>query len=311
MKLKSIVTVFIISAIFLFLFWNIKSNWQLIIGHNWMFSPTSIFLVLIFLLPIYLINATSWHLINVALGSTLTYTGNLKVWLYSNLGRFLPGTIWQYAGRIYLASSQGISKPLTTTALIAEAIFNLLAGVIVVFLSLLFTSIEINKNVLQLLTIVAIILVPVILILSNNKIISILIKLIGKLLKYKDIEIRPLPFRSIPVLLFSYLLQFVFGGLTLFFLSKMAIDLPINLYPVFIGIFAISWLLGYISFVSPSGIGIQELSLAGLLSIYMPFSIAIVVAIIFRVTLLIAELLTIGALQLSGLISPVKVKNLK
>lgn len=298
MTAKTLLTYILIFGIFIFLIFNVATNYDSITAYEWRISFWSILTVSVFLLPIYLINASSWHFVNLALGSNLEYKKNLKIWLYSNLGRILPGVIWQYTGRLYLSSSVGVPKSLTITALIIEAIFNLSAGVIIVFSILLFTNFTLYNNTLLIVTLFLCVLLPCIFLLNNHQFMSRIMVIFSKLFKVKNIEVKYLSIKWIPILLSSYTLQFIFGGSVLFFLCRMIVDLPISAYPVFIGIFASSWLLGYISIFSPSGLGVQEISLAGLLSIYMPFSIGVLVAITFRVLLVISELITITFLQL-------------
>ncbi len=289
------ITSYLLVGLFLgFLIINISNNWSTIVSFKWHFKSFSLVLMTVCLLPLYLINATSWHLVTKALGFNLSYGQNIKIWLYSNLGRFVPGAIWQYAGRLYLTHKEGILKSLAATALGVEVIFNLSAGLLTVLVTIIFWGLPIAKTSTLLILLIACFLVFAILLLKNKHLLNKLTELINKLSKnqVKTKEIS-LPLKWIPILLCSYLLQFVLGGSVLFFLSRTAVDLPFNLYPLFIGLFAAGWLVGYISIFSPGGLGVQELSLAGLLSAYMPFTIATVIAVIYRLLIFTTEIVTV------------------
>lgn len=273
MNLKKIASLIIIFSAFGFLIFNIYKNWQTVITHSWHLKSSDVMLLLGFLSIVYLVNATSWHLLMRALGINLSYLKNLKIWLYSNTARLIPGIIWQYGSRVVLASSEGINKKLVSSALIIELSFILTTGLICILVGAYFWDLNLYFDLRFLL-----LLVPIL---------PLLILIVTKIAKIY------LPLTWVPVLFLSYLLQFIVDGSVLFYLSRAAVDLSLNLYPVFVSIFALSWLLGYISFFAPAGLGIQEVTMATLLSFYMPFPVASIVAIAFRLVLYVSEGLTL------------------
>jgi hypothetical protein len=53
--------------------------------------------------------------------------------------------------------------------------------------------------------------------------------------------------------------------------------------PVIVGIFAIAWVVGFVSVLTPSGLGVMEGSLTLLLSFYFPVYVAAIIALLTRV----------------------------
>lgn len=298
--LKKIIPYFIVGAIFIFLAGSVIKQWDVISSISWRFNLLNFCILIIFLVPVYAVNALSWHLVTKALGSHIEYMKNFQIWTFSNAGRFLPGSIWQYAGRVYLAGLAGMSRIQATTAVAVEALFTLLLGFLVILATLIFwrlpTGVVQNRELLIATAILGILFFAVILgLLSNEKASTSIIKLLKKLTgKIGEVESIKVPVRFLPLLACSFFLQFLLGGLILFFLSRIIIDLPFSLIPVFIGIYAASWLLGYISFFAPSGLGVQEITLATLLSPYMPFPLAAAIAILFRLSFLSSEVLALA-----------------
>lgn len=295
MSLRRITLVFI-SVIFGFLFWNIYRNWPTIKSFPWIFHYQNLVLLIIFLLPIYAINAFSWHLLLKALGAKTSYLKNFRIWVFSNYGRFLPGVIWQYAGRVYLSSQAGIPKTIVTTAVVFEALLTIIVAALVILISLLILPLPVqlqesqNFFIAVAFTAFGLLLITLFL-LSNEKFFIKVLFCLQKITKKVDITLIKIQIikKLLPVLIFSFFLEFLFGGSVLFFLSRFAVALPFSSYPLFIGIYAASWLLGYITFFAPSGLGVQEITLAGLLSFYTPFPIASVIAVAFRISLMTSE----------------------
>ena len=307
---KKIVSIILIGAIFGFLLWNILQNWGVVRAFPWHFNTIDVVLLVIVSFLIYPIDAFSWHRIVNALGANTNYLTNLKIWVFSNAARFIPGVVWQYAGRVYLANRSGIPKLISTTALILEALFTVGVAALLVAVTVMFGMLPFQldgvRNLLMPLIMISALTVTVVLfalsnerfanrILSFNLTRSLINKFVGKQNRLARIRLSPV---IIPVIIVSFLLQFIAGGSALFFLVRNAVDLSLALYPLFIGIYAFAWLSGYLTFFSPSGLGIQDLVLAALLSLYMPFAIASVVAIIFRVLLLVVEVSTLLVIPL-------------
>jgi uncharacterized membrane protein YbhN (UPF0104 family) len=58
---------------------------------------------------------------------------------------------------------------------------------------------------------------------------------------------------------------------------------------IMMGIFSISWLLGYYVFIFPSGLGIREGVQVYLLSYFFPPSISIVIALVCRIWMTLGD----------------------
>ena len=115
--------------------------------------------------------------------------------------------------------------------------------------------------------------------------------LIYKLSKYsKKITISQFKMRIWQVLsLFSiFILWWFFYGLGLIFIVKA---LSLNINPIYlIGINTASWLLGYLSFLTPSGLGVREVAMVFFLKSKISVALAGSVSIISRLVFVIAEL---------------------
>lgn len=274
----------------------ITQNWQQLVNLRFRGSSLDLILLVLSAAVIYLTNSLSWHLITKALGMKLSYWDNLQVWVLSNVSRFIPGAIWQYAGRIYLAGEKGMSKTVAAACLQIEALFTLFAGSLVILL-ILNSWVPPDGFSVQLMSLLTFGLTALfLLVFTNRGMLKIFSHLLEKILK-KEIYLEQiaLPLPWLPTILASFLMQFVVDGAVLFFLTRNLVDLPLNLYPIFIAVFAISWMTGYLSFFAPSGLGVQEVTMTALLILFLPIpaALAVVVAVLFRLVLLISEISTV------------------
>lgn len=293
MRYKKLISPLLVSIIFFILGNNILKNWSAITHYHWQFNFFNSLALLFLLVGIYFVNGLSWFLVYRSMGIKITYFKSLKILLLGNVARFIPGGVWQYASRAFLAKQEKIDGSITATAILIETIFTLSVGVILVSTIGLFWRLPVSYKSLELLLSIIFLLILIVFLLRNKKFTSYLLKIIQKFTRKGKITSINIPPHWVVILGISYLLQFLIDGSVLFFLISNVIVINFQDFFAVIGIFTISWLLGFISFFAPSGLGVQEITLAGMLSFYIPLSLAPFIAIIFRVVLLISEALMI------------------
>lgn len=294
MTVKKTLSYALVISIFGFLLWNIFTSWQTISSFSWRFKPQDAFLLLAVLVPIYLINAYAWHLVTRAIGGKVSFAKNLKVWMLSNLGRFLPGGFWQYAGRVHLLSKEGPSKTVAAAAVFVEGFFNLSVGALLALFFLTSLQLSVEGEGLRWILLIFVFLPLAFAVLSSERVATTLVHFLQKFTGRGNVlKTVRLPFRWVPFLGAAFFFQYFFAGTALFLLTRGAVDISFSLLPVFIGIFAASWLLGYITLFAPGGLGVQEASIAILLSPYIPFPVASILAVLFRILLLVSEVLVL------------------
>jgi hypothetical protein len=86
-----------------------------------------------------------------------------------------------------------------------------------------------------------------------------------------------------------YLLGWLAGGSILYFLAKSVSPVSLAFLPACWGFVALSGVVGTLAFFLPGGVGAREISLSLLLSSYIPLSVAIALALLFRVWILVGE----------------------
>lgn len=302
MRTRQFFSAILISLIFGFLFFNILYNWGTLRSFPWHFKSGNIALFILLLLPLYLLNVLCWHLVTRALGANIGYLSNFRIWMLSSFTRFIPGGFWQYPGRVLLLSREGVSRALSATCVVLETLLVFSACLALVVLLVLFSGLEsVFSGRQTFLVLVFVLTLLFVFFMTNQRFMSFLLGLMSKLSGDGAATFLKgvyLPLKWVPVLLFVFLLQFFLAGSVLYLLAAAIVDLPIGLLFAFVGVYSASWLVGYIAFFAPAGVGVREASIAGLLSFFMPFSVAVVIAVAFRLALFVSEALILVPLFL-------------
>lgn len=95
-------------------------------------------------------------------------------------------------------------------------------------------------------------------------------------------------------LISGYLLLWGLLGIAFFLFIKSLYPVEVSQLIVVIGIYAVAWSIGFLSLVTPSGLGVREGILSLLLTTVLPPATATLVALLSRLWTLSAELLVTG-----------------
>jgi hypothetical protein len=284
---KSLSTV-IILIIFYFLLSTLLENWDEFSKNIHNFNPLYLLLSIIFLIFFYLIHSYIWKDILKELGYRLSFIKTLKIRSLSEIGRYTPGKIWHVLGRIYFSKKVKIPTATTIVSMVIETLLMIFSTTIL-FLIFIKNIQEIN---LTYLLIILITIFFIILIIKSKRFNKILNKILFKL--NKTSEPIKISISSLSLLKFFgyYLISWSAIGVAFFYSIKLFYpSLSFIEIPTMISIFAISWVLGFISLLTPGGLGVREGVMTILLANYVTLSIAIVSPIIMRFLTIFVELI--------------------
>jgi len=231
--------------------------------------------------------AFAWLLIANRLGITLGLRRDLKAFFFSNLAKRIPGMVWYLAGRAYLYRTADGGIWVATTGTMLENSLLLLGGLLLALI-VLPRQFGLN-NVWILFALAAVILISLVLSLRPSTLWE-----FAQLLQLKD-KIRPTIVLRIPtwdiLLWFTlYMLVWIVGGLAFHcFVAAFYPALTLASFPFTLGVSTAYSLSGLIAFLLPAGLGIKELTGVYLLSRLLPMPLAIVIVLLFRIKLLLAE----------------------
>lgn len=240
-------------------------------------SPIKIIAVFLLFLGHFYMRVFSWRSIVSFLGANIRKQDSLPVWFFSEATRYIPGNIWSFASRAYLAQRKGVSTTISILILPIEII-------VVIITTSVLSSYAIIKTIEKL---------PLDLTFYIGILIS-LVTLIGVFLLYKRIKkiLRKLfnltlnPKEFLTIVLFQTL-SWSFYSIGVVVLVN---DLPhLNLF-LLLSSTLLAWLIGYLSIITPMGLGVREGAFVLLTGQQIGIGQATVVAVLSRTILIVAEL---------------------
>lgn len=283
--------VIIILLIFYFLIKSLVANWTQVKDFDWRFNYP--LLILSFMLQIaalfWLVQIWRWILRHT--GSSVSYFKLFKVWFFANLGRYLPGKVWQFLGMIYMLEKRGVPKRNSfSTAILAQS-FSVISGLFisVIFLGASLYSQFFSKN--PALVIAGVIFGLAILVLvCYPKVLERTLNLGLKILKKEKISLD-LTSKDVIIYVLCYSVSWLLFGLAFLIFVKSMAQASFTMYPSLTGAFAFSVNIGFLALFVPGGIGVREGILVLLLSSLFPLPVATLISLLARLWVTVAELL--------------------
>ncbi len=285
--MKVIKTLFLIAvAYFLIRYFvrNTEDIKELDIRLDW-----GVFLVSMLFYFLYKITlATLWHYITVLNQCNIKLKDAVRVYLYSILGKYIPGKVFMLAARLPAYSDAGIPVRKPTICFFIENVCTLLGAAFLFLISLFFFPNDLLQEYMWF--VVAFIVLFFIMI--NPQIINFLLRRFGKFIKKDDLEI-PMTYGQMFQVVALFIANWFIVGIGFYMLARSIYPVPASQLLYAGGIFGLAAIIGIISIFAPSGIGVREsVIIAGLLLI-VPEQYAVIISVVSRLWGTIAELILI------------------
>ena len=281
----------LIGVIFYFLIRGLLANWGQVKDFDWKFdyylltlSVALQVLTLLWLLKI-------WKSILRRTGSSVTYRKLFKAWFISNLGKYVPGKVWQFLGMLLLLEREGVPKKNTFSTGVLGQTLSVISGLLI---SALFLGSDLYSQILAknpaLIIVLIVFLIGVLALIFYPQLLERAINLALRILK-KDQILLDLKSKNVFLYILSYSLAWLFFGLAFTIFIKAFTPTPLGMYPGLTGAFAFSFNIGFLALFAPGGIGVREGILVLLLGSYFPAPVAILISILSRLWMSLVELL--------------------
>lgn len=247
-------------------------------------SPLEVIASFLFFVGYLCLRALSWRSLIHFLGGSINKLNSLSVWFFSEATRYIPGNIWSFLSRAYLARQKRVSK---NTSLFVLPVEVLTVITITTALSMYAIIKNLEKLPVSFVFYTSLVLPPLTLLG-----IVILQKTIRRTLsRLINLDLNPTEIIKAIILQFASWSLYGLGTIVL-------IDMKVENLPLLFSSALLAWLVGYLSLVTPMGLGVRESAFVILTGGTIGTAQAFVVAVVSRIILIVAELAILGYLAI-------------
>jgi hypothetical protein len=237
--------------------------------------------------------ALIWHLLTLTSHVGIPLPKALAAWFYSQLGKYVPGKVFLYLGRLHFYVREGRPIGPVTVAFGVETIGNFASAIFTVLVAVL----TVDAPALDPYRWVLAAALVVFLIALHPKVIGWLIRIAARVLRRSVFEVT-LTYPQLLRYLGLYVVNWLLFGVALYVFIRSFYPLEFSSILYLTGAFSFAGMMGIVAVFAPSGLGVREGILALFLGQVMPVPVALVVSVASRVWLTVIELGSAGIVYL-------------
>jgi hypothetical protein len=245
-------------------------------------SAVSIGALVVFLF----VASEAWRAWMASLGERIGRRTAFRLFYLSNLGKYLPGGVWNFVGRVGLAQREGISAVRVSISILLEMACQIVAATLIALPTLPFFSAKPSFVGPTTLTITALGLVLA----MHPKIMNLALAIGEKVLR-RSIPRIPTSYVFILRMLLVYSANWLLFCLAFAALARAIVPEPLSSSEVLVivGAFALSYNAGVFAFFLPGGLGVREVALVFLLGSSLASPWPATLALVARCWVLLGE----------------------
>ncbi len=236
----------------------------------------------------YLLQAYGWHLITVSNRAAIPRAQGIRVWFYSLLGKYVPGKVLLWAGRVWPYKRAGHSIKRVTFCFTLEMALQLVAACVITLVALAYSPdsplAEYREVAWGLLVILTVLIHP--------RILEALLNTALRWFRREPVTLEMTTAQAAALLLGYVGNGLVLGGAFCLFVSAMHPVNPDQFLYVSAALL-VAGMAGVLSVFAPAGLGVREGVLMLVLCVIMPKPIVAIIVLAARVWITVGELLCV------------------
>ncbi len=233
--------------------------------------------------------ASLWHYITCINNCSIGYYKAVKTYLFSILGKYIPGKVFMLLARIPAYKEEGVSADKVSVCFLIENGCTVLGASLLFIISIFFFPMEeLNQYKWT-----AFLLIGVFFVCIHPKILNFFLGLLEKISKKKLMRI-PMTYVQMLKVVLLFLLNWLIHGFGFYLLVTSIYPIPLSMCLYVGGIYALSCIIGILAIFSPSGIGVREGIMVLGLQVLMDTNYCMIISIISRLWSEVIELVLIG-----------------
>lgn len=204
----------------------------------------------------------TWRTVLSCWDEHLPFWSAARVWSVSNLGRYVPGKIWQIGAMGAMARELNVSPLAASGSALLGTLVNIAAGCVVALVSgqaLLLVRVAPAMRMIATATVVAAAVSLLTLPFLLPRLAPVVGRIVGKPLQ------ATVPVRAVVYSLVGNALAWLVYGLAFEIFVKGIFGHAIGGYPTYLAVYTSSYLIGYLFLFAPAGVGFRETAMLQLL----------------------------------------------
>jgi hypothetical protein len=267
---RRIISFVLIAAIFIYIGKSTASHWGNLKGRaHTIRIGNFVVAAVMFAMFLFGVRAISWRKILSGFGHRLPLAPAVRIWSTSELARYVPGVIWQVAGRAYLALPYGVSKTVCAASQVLELIIFLLANILVALGCLVFFGFKNVHEQARIWLVAVAAMMPLLMMMLHPKIFYGGFDWVMRRMGKSPLTARIGGFELMKLLLWA-IVGLLWQSLAVFLIVAGPLGLHWSKWWLVTGSYSLAWCAGFLVIASPGGLGVREVVFMEIMKFALP-----------------------------------------
>jgi len=276
LALSAIIVFFLVRYLYL--------SWRGAAAHEWHLRPAPLVLSFVVLLIGQALLAVCWHLIFVVLGVRVSLWASCRGLLLGQLAKYVPGKVLTLVVRVHLMRQGGVREERTMVAQVIEAAALCVSGVLVTAVcGIAAPELLAHRGFYAL-----VFVIPLGLLVMHPTLLQRLVEFAARKLGRPQVRLRA-SYGGLLAVTGCYAAVWIAFGIALYWLSAGVSATSCSVWG-YVGAYALAWVAGFVSFLTPGGLGVREAALAALLGPQLGAAPAVALALLARLWVTVGEI---------------------
>ena len=227
----------------------------------------------------------AWRVILNDAGEPVSAGPARRIFFVSQVAKYLPGSVWNFVAAAEMGADYNISRRRSVTVLLMSILVSVLTGLVLASIAFVFGPSALIGTywwVLLIVPVLLLVLYPPIL----NGLVAKALTMLGR-----DGIGKPFSGKAIATAAaWSTLSWIVAGSQVWLILTGLGNDPIFETYLLTLGGYALAWVVGFLVFFIPAGVGVREVALGASLAGLVPAGDVVVVVLLSRILFTLADL---------------------
>ncbi|MFP3714841.1 lysylphosphatidylglycerol synthase domain-containing protein [Puerhibacterium sp. TATVAM-FAB25] len=228
----------------------------------------------------------AWRAVLADLGSPLPGRAAVAVFGVSQIGKYVPGGVWNVVAAAELGATHRIPRRRSLAAMAVAVLVSVVSGAVVGTVCLPFVS----SGTLGGWTWAAVAAAVLLAVLLLPPVLTRVIGLAFRLARREPLE-KPLSWRGLGATALWSVIGWLFAGAQVWVLATgLGLDATPRTFALAVGGYALAWVVGFLIILVPAGAGAREGVLLAVMGAAMPHAELLLVALLSRVLMTLVDL---------------------
>jgi hypothetical protein len=211
----------------------------------------------LFAVFLFVFRSLVWRQILKGFGHVIPLAPATRIWSTSEMARYIPGVIWQVAGRVYLVKPYGVTGPECAASQVLELVIFLLANILLGVTCLVIFGFKNIHGSARLWMFILAAMVPLLALMLHPRVFyGSMNKLMARL--KKPALTNQLSGAEMGRLLGWNILGLLLQSVAVFLIVAPPLGLHWGKWYVVTGAYCLAWCAGFLAVLNPGGLGVRE-----------------------------------------------------